>query len=179
MNIHLDPIKKKIKELTLIAEWRNQSLETLRTTHPTSTKYEDQCAWIDSLTKDNEQYFFIYNNLNEIIGYTGLDKINHVNKTAELGLLIGTPYQHLGYGQKSVFLILQYAFNNLCLNCVYIEVYLTTNNFRRFWKKLGFKIEGILTDRKYWQGKYYNSIMASVSQCNWKLIRRTIFKDYF
>lgn len=178
MNIHLDPIKKKIKELTLIAEWRNQLLETLRTTHPTSTKYEDQCAWVDSLTKDNEQYFFIYNNLNEIIGYTGLDKINLVNKTAELGLLIGTPYQHQGLGKKAVFLILQYAFNNLSLNCIFIEVYLTTNNWKRFWKKLDFKKEGLLKNRKYWNGNYYDSVIASMQSNDWLKLRKTKFKDY-
>lgn len=158
--IKLEPIKKKYKELMQIAKWRNETLQTLRSTSPTEVDYDKQCRWVDKIIDD--KYFYIYNELGQFIGYCGLDKINETNKTAELSLLIGQPFQKKGYGKETVKKLLKYAFNELHLNCIFIEVYTTENNWLNFWEKLGFKLEGIHLDRKYWQDCFYNSITASI-----------------
>lgn len=164
--IKLEPIKKKYKELMQIAEWRNETLKTLRSNAPTEVNYDKQCAWVDTIQED--KYFYVYNEMGNFIGYCGLDKINEVNRTAELSILIGTPFQEKGYGKETVKKLLKYGFKDLHLNCIFIESYTTTNRWTDFWLDIGFTFEGMLRARKYWGGFYYNSVIMSMLKEEWK-----------
>ena len=161
-NIKLELISKKREELLEIAKWRNKCMESLRSISYTPVSFYHQSIWIENMT-EQDKYFFIYDSVNnKFIGYCGLDKICHINNSAEISLLIGIPYYGKGYGKATVKKLLHYAFVTLKLNCLFIEVYKTTNKFEGFWNKLGFRKEGILRQRKYWNGKYYDSIIASM-----------------
>jgi len=160
--IGLEVISKKKDELLKIAEWRNETLESLRTPFKTPVRIENQLKWVDSMDPEKDKYFFIYLKDGTFIGYCGLNNICTINKTAEVSLLIGTPFQGRGYGRKVIKTLLGHAFVFIKLECVYIEVYATTNKFHGFWEKLGFIEEGILRKRKFWDNIYYNSHMASI-----------------
>lgn len=161
MSLKLELISKKPSELLKIAKWRNETLISLRSNFRTPVDIDHQYKWIDSIFNSSDVYFFIYDDT-KFIGYSGLDKLNKVNKTAELGLLIGKPHQGQNYGKKATISTLAYAFDILKLNCVFIEVYLTTDTWINFWHNLGFKKEGILRQRKFWSGKFYDSVTASM-----------------
>jgi len=162
--VRLEPITKKQEELVQIAKWRNKTLISLRSTTPTPEDYQHQCYWVNSI--QFEKYYFIYNET-DFIGYCGLDKISKTNGTAELSLLIGMPFQGKRYGKQVVEALLEIAFNDLNLQCVFIEVYNTTDNWINFWHNLGFHLEGKLRRRKLWQGNYYSSIIASILKEEW------------
>lgn len=179
MNTYILPAKKKIKELELIANWRNQTLNTLRSNKLTSSNYDKQCAWLDSIDNNDDKCFFVYSSKNEFIGYSCLDKINNINGTAELGLLIGYPFQKKGHGREAAYLTLQFAFDRIDMNCVFIEVYTTSNNWSKFWEPLGFIKEGKLRSRKYWDGKYFDSIMASMLKTEWNKQKELLNPDKF
>jgi len=163
--IRLELICIKEEELLQIAKWRNETLLSLRSIEPTPVNYEYQCKWVASI--EHEKYFFIYNET-DFIGYCGLDKINKVNGTAELSLLIGKPFQGKGYGKQAVETLFKIAFDKEELQCVFIEVYNTTDNWVNFWFNLGFKLEGRLRRRKLWKRKYYNSVIASILKEEWE-----------
>ena len=58
------------------------------------------------------------------------------------------------------------AFDELNLNMVFGECY-TCNDAFKFWMCIAIKNGGVLTylqDRKYWNGKYYNSLYFSVTK---------------
>ena len=166
-NIKLELISKKREELLEIAKWRNKCMESLRSTSYTPVSFYHQSKWVENMGMQ-DKYFFIYDSTtNEFIGYCGLDKICYSNNSAEISLLIGIPYYEKGYGKAAVKKLLYYAFTILKLNCLFIEVYETTNKFEGFWNKLGFMKEGVLRQRKYWNGKYYDSIIASMLRCEY------------
>ena len=159
--IGLSQMSYKQDELTKIAAWRNENLISLRTNSKTDPA--NQKKWVESFG-GSEKYFFIYdyqaNSKPKFVGYCGLDKINRVNKTAEMGLLIGTEFHKKGYGRAAANALLKYGFRDLNLNCIFIEVYNTTTNWN-FWMKCGFVKEGRLLARKFWNGTFYSSVMAS------------------
>lgn len=184
--IKLEKMSYKQPELDLIAEWRNQSMISLRSNDLTA-KGEAQRKWVDSFT-DREKYYFIYNypftydeywnsvadhyNFNyekskKLVGYCGLDKIDSVNKTAEMSLLINPVYHKKGYGSTVVKELLRMAFEDFNLNCVFIEVISSTHNWE-FWRKQGFIHEGTLLSRYYKKGSFYNSDMGSYSKRRWE-----------
>lgn len=160
----------KQPELNLIADWRNQNLISLRSNDLT-VKGSAQERYVNNL-KANEKYYFIYNEYEiptqkDFIGYCGLDKINTVNKTAEMGLLIKSRQQKKGYGAKAIQVLLRMAFEDFNLNCVFIEVIGSTTNWV-FWEKQGFKLEGNLRERHYKKGSYYGANIGSILKSEWK-----------
>lgn len=163
--VRLEPItvySTKLDELSLIAHWRNESMISLRSSEPTDPL--NQFEWVQSFN-DSVRYFYIYHG-ELFVGYCGLDKIHPVNKTAELGLLVGPNYRKINVGRGAVLALLKFGFTELNLNLIFIEVYATTNNIN-FWLKQGFITEGKLRQRKFWEGNYYDSIMASMTKTDW------------
>ena len=145
--------------LLKIAEWRNQVPASLRAHTETPIRMEHQNAWVKRWTRSGDEYFSIKTFLQETIGYGGLDKICNINKTAELSLLINPERHGEGFGKQAVRCLLTYAFEFMELNCVFIEVYRTTDAWI-FWEKCGFIQEGDLKARKFWNGAYYDSVAA-------------------
>jgi len=171
--IKLEKMSDKQPELDLIAEWRNQTLISLRTSDLTAYG-KSQRKWVDGFGPD-VAYYFIYDarrdyRFSTFLGYCGLDKIDPVNRTAEIGLLINPKRQKNGVGKEAVRLLLELAFSNFNLNCVFGECYQTTDNWE-FWKKCGFIAEGELRARKWWDRKFYNSVMFSMTRLEWEIIR--------
>lgn len=176
--IKLEKMSYKQPELDLIAEWRNQSIISLRSNDLTA-KGESQRKWIESFT-DKEKYYFIYDNSKKhplvdhnlkpipksywLIGYCGLDKIDPVNKTAEMGLLINPAQHKKGYGSAVVKELLRMAFEDFNLNCIFIEVILSGTGNISFWEKQGFVTEGQLRARHFKNGQYYDSKIGSVTR---------------
>lgn len=173
--IKLEKMSAKKPELDLIAEWRNESMISLRTNDLTAPG-QSQIDWVNSFTT-KEKYYFIYSPdmpiLNEpiqetskLLGYCGLDKIDPINRTAEMGLLIRPNNHGYGYGSKAIKELLKMAFMQFNLNCVFIEVLGTTQNWD-FWLKQGFKYEGSLRARHFKKGRYYQSRVGSILCNEW------------
>lgn len=169
--IKLEKMSYKQLELDLIAEWRNQSMISLRSSDLTA-KGEAQRKWVESFT-DKEKYYFIYHDKNgeyenfHFAGYCGLDKINSVNRTAEIGLLIKPECRKYGLGAQAVKDLLKLAFTSFNLNCVFAEVIINGTNNTLFWKKQGFTEEGILKQRHFKNDIYFDSMMLSFLKQNW------------
>jgi len=141
-----------------IADERNNNLKTLRTSR--LTHFDQQKKWIEGIVDDKgNQYLYIRDY--DVVGYCGFDKMDSINRTAEISCLVFKDEQKKGYGKKAIRELLKYGFSDLRLNCIFAEVYKTTDNWK-FWKSCGFIKEGILRERKFWKGKYYNSIIASI-----------------
>lgn len=166
-SIYLDPIHDDEDALLNIASERNKTIQSLRTHGRTPVSYKQQLKWVESIPSSARYFFIRKNETDEDIGYCGLDKIDPVNLTAEISLLIYEKHRSIGNGEEAVDLLLQEAFENLHINTVFAEVYETTSA-RKFWEKCGLKIEGVLRHRKYWCGKYYDSVLLSITRREWE-----------
>jgi RimJ/RimL family protein N-acetyltransferase len=165
--IKLTPFESEcnLKGLQKIAQWRNKSLVSLRSTYPTHPDL--QIFWYKQVVSDKSvNYFYIYNCIGNLVGYCGLDKISTPNKTAEIGLLINPDIHKQGLGYAAAHKLLEYGFEKLDLNCIFAEVYSTTGNWN-FWSKVGFKKEGMLRQRKFWNNQYYDSMIGSILKKEW------------
>lgn len=159
--IILKPITIDDYNLIKLAEWRNnpKTKPALRSYYDTAIDYQKD--WAEIIIKDKTcSYYFIFKD-SDCIGYCGLDKIHEVNRTAEISLLIDPECWGKGYGKRAIMSLLTVGFMQLNINCIYAEVYLTTENIF-FWKKCGFKLEGTMRKRKYWNNKYYDSYILSI-----------------
>jgi len=95
------------------------------------------------------------------IGYGGIENIEWENGTGEISLLIAPDERGKGYGRLAVRLFLDQAFNVLNLHTVHGECYQCGPYL--FWEKMREEWGGTshqiwLPCRKYWKGRYYDSL---------------------
>ena len=162
--IYLKEIEEGDLGLLDIARWRNQSLSVLRSAGLTAEDMSSQNKWVKRWKEQGDLYYFIYGKdhyKDLLLGYCGLDKIDSVNKSAEVSLLIAPESRGIGLGTRAIKDLLSIVFCKLELNRVFIEVYKTAETYI-FWDSVGFIQEGVLRETKKWDGKFHNSIVASI-----------------
>lgn len=162
-------------EASLIAKWRNDPKVSLSLRTWKLTDTENQGDWIKKISQDNSVVYFsihkIKKNGSEFVGYCGLDKIDSVNRRAEISLLINPSLHKKGLGKISVYKLLDFAFNSLGLQTVYGEVYQTTSALS-FWLKCGFSDCGQIPGAKYHNRKYYPSNIIVISRSQYDKLDR-------
>jgi len=90
-----------------------------------------------------------------LIGQISLHNIDHLNRNAFLGIVIGeTEYHGKGYGTEAVRLVLDYGFNTLNLHNIMLSAH--EDNFAGIacYKKVGFKECGRRREWTFKNGKY-------------------------
>jgi RimJ/RimL family protein N-acetyltransferase len=127
--------------------WRNSEFIKSRFIYRKDITIEQQRKWIETkvLTGKVSQ-FIIWDKLdNKKIGSVYLQNIDKDKKEAEYGVLIGEKeYTGKGLGTESANLIIQYGFEQLGLEKIYLRVLKENLPARRAYEKVGFRNE----DRK-------------------------------
>jgi RimJ/RimL family protein N-acetyltransferase len=118
-------------------------------------------SWLQELPSIN---FGIYDKKTvKLIGDIGISSIDQKNKHAEIGMAIGDKnYWGKGYGTDLVKTILDYCFNELNLNKVYLDVWEENKRAIGCYMKCGFKKDGVLREQVFRDGKYHNKWIMSV-----------------
>ena len=99
----------------------------------------------------------------KLIGTVSLEKINHVQRRATLGIFIGDKdYRSKGYGTEAIKLILDYGFNYLNLNNIKLDVLSCNERAIACYKKCGFKEYGRRRKSNYINGKYYDTVEMDI-----------------
>jgi len=89
------------------------------------------------------------------IGNITVHSIDHQNRIAEIGILIGNKDMHLrGFGLEALSLVVYHAFIRLNLNKLCAGLVKGNVASQRLFEKAGFKREGILREHFYLDGKY-------------------------
>jgi diamine N-acetyltransferase len=103
------------------------------------------------------------------IGNLSLNKINWVDREAEVGIVIGDKrYWSQGYGREAMILLLRYGFYTLGLNRIFLRVYATNPRAIRSYEKAGFINEGKMRQAHYQDGQYVDVLLMSALHSEWK-----------
>ena len=102
---------------------------------------------------------------NQPIGTIILSDIDQKNGTAEIHIKISNNgYRGKGYGADAIKTIVDYAHNELRLNCIYSTILDYNEASIRLFEKCGFRREGILRARVYKGGRYIDQISYSITK---------------
>jgi RimJ/RimL family protein N-acetyltransferase len=156
----------EIEDLTIIQKYRNdQSLRQFFREYRefSLTQLKD---WYFNMIKDNRFEMFVIVDLDqdEVIGVTGITYIDWPNKHADVHFYIGKNSEWIDekYSKTAVKLTLNYGFNTLNLNKLWVEIYDNDTKKLRFFKDLGFKIDATLREHYFYNGNYYSSHILSL-----------------
>jgi RimJ/RimL family protein N-acetyltransferase len=138
--VALGPLRRDL--LATYARWVND-LDTLRlfgAHRPTTLDAETR--WYEEASASEESVHFTVYALPELrpVGTTSLEAIDHRNRTAVFGLLVGDPEDRgKGYGTEATRLVLRYAFGTLGLVNVMLTVFEYNGAGLRAYEKAGFR----------------------------------------
>jgi RimJ/RimL family protein N-acetyltransferase len=109
-----------------------------------------------------------------LIGFVALFRIEWQHGVATLAIGIGEPaYRGRGYGSDALRLILNYAFNELNLYRVGLDVIAYNTRAIRAYERAGFRREGTLRASVLRDGTRYDRIMMGVLREEWQALRET------
>ena len=133
------------------------SEEEIRKTITVSHKREDS-VWYTITDMDGN-----------IIGETGLLRMFPAWHQTDLTIIIPDPeMQHKGYGTEAIRIILDMAFKKYEMHRVSIGVVGLNTDALAFYRKIGFKQEGILEEAYYWNNEYSDFVMMRILSQEWK-----------
>lgn len=171
--LRLRAIEKE--DLPKFVEWLNDPdvRENLFVNHPFSSAQEEK--WFEDLLSQPvyERPLCIDVKTEtgwHMIGNLSLMDISNVNRSAELGIVIGDKdYWNQGYGTEAIHVLVNHAFKELNLHRVYLRVYDTNPRGMRCYEKVGFRHEGTQREAIFKDGRYIDMHMMSVLSTEWDM----------
>ena len=135
---------------------------------PTSEEEVRRCITVNHRSEDSV-WFTVTDLEGSIIGETGLLRRFPAWRQTDLTIIIPDPRaQHKGYGTEAVGIMLDMAFNKYQMHRVSIGVVGLNAEALRFYRKIGFKQEGILEEAYYYNGEYSDFVMMRILSREWK-----------
>jgi diamine N-acetyltransferase len=103
------------------------------------------------------------------IGNIGFNIIDWVNRKTELGIFIGDKsYWNQGYGREAIQLLLEFGFNTLNLNRIFLQVDETNPGGIHCYEHAGFVHEGRFRQAKFEDGRFIDILLMSVLSSEWQ-----------
>lgn len=160
-NIYLRPFVKE--DVDFFTAWYNDFETRGKIGAADPTSIFDAEKYIERNSKDSVWFAVVRKSDNKVIGETGLLRMFPAWATTDLTIIIPDKEdQHKGYGKETINLIMDYAFGFLNFNRISIGVVGFNENALSFYKKVGFKQEGIQEEGYYYNYKYYDFVMMRI-----------------
>jgi RimJ/RimL family protein N-acetyltransferase len=122
---------------------------------------QEEEKWFDSITALNDTYKFAIETIddNKFIGGCSINGVDWKNGVATIGIFIGSrEYRGSGYGTDAMGILMKFIFMQMNINKIRLTVFSFNEGAIRCYEKCGFKIEGILRQEIFRDGKWYDKI---------------------
>ncbi len=162
--------EQKPEDAAYFAYWfsRPQIMFQCGFTEPTDEEKERSVISVSHRSEDSV-WFTITDHDGNIIGETGLLRMWPAWHCTDLTIIIPDPkMQHRGFGAEAIRIMLDMAFTQYDMNRVAIGVVGLNTGALEFYKKIGFRQEGIQEQGYYYNNEYSDFIMMRILRSEWK-----------
>ena len=97
-----------------------------------------------------------------MIGTCGFTRFDYANNSAEIGYVLNTSYHGQGFATEAVGRVLEFGFENLCLNRIEGKYMVENTASRRVMEKCSMTFEGVRREGMLIKGKYRNIGVCSI-----------------
>lgn len=143
-------------DLPLLMQWRNDPQTAPHFFHSGPLSPARQRRWFEAfLSRDDEEYWIGERCEGGVpLGTIGLARIDRRHRRAELGrVLVAPEHRRRGYAREMCRLAVEYAFEELDLRRVWLEVFADNEPAVRLYRELGFVEEGRLRQHVVQDGR--------------------------
>jgi len=126
---------------------------------------EDERKWFENLSAAKDIYNFAIETLadEKYIGGCGLNSIDWKNSVAAVGIFIGDKeYWGKGYGTDVMKVLIKFIFEQVNIHKIKLNVYSFNERAIKCYEKCGFKVEGVLRQEIFRDGRYYDEIIMGL-----------------
>ena len=153
------------EDLPSLKEWRN-SLHVRKSTREYKLlNMINQKNWFESIHQSNppkDIMFGILNKRKKLIGVTGLTYIDWKNRNSEISIYLSTiNWQTKPEAKEVINLIMEYGFEELNLNRLYVEIFSLMEENTNLFTKMKFIKEGQLREKIWRQNKWWDTLIFS------------------
>ena len=152
------------EDLPIFVRWFNdpEVRQYLAMYMPMSMAEEEK--WFERQLEDQDSRIFAIETEDGVhIGNCGLHNFDWKNRRAVLGISIGEKeYWGKGYGSDAVRTLLGFAFGEMNLHRVQLEVHDFNPRAIRCYEKCGFRHEGRLREARFSDGRYHDELMMGI-----------------
>lgn len=143
------------KDAPLMLEWMHDSeINCNFQADFASSTMESVCRFIEEGFNDESQNFAFVDENDEYLGTISLKHISYKNSSAEYAIVTRKKAQGTGAAMKATQEVLKYAFEELKLHKVYLNVLEENVRAQKLYEKCGFVYEGSAVDAVKINGVY-------------------------
>lgn len=151
------------KDASFMLEWMHDDTINCNFQYPfKEMTIEKVKAFIENSYDEESKHFAIVDENDEYLGTISLKNISLKNKNAEYAIVTRKKSQGTGAAMQATQELLQYAFGELELHKVYLNVLSENARARRFYEKCGFVQEGISKDAVRISDKYESLVWYGI-----------------
>ncbi|MFZ1807728.1 MAG: UDP-4-amino-4,6-dideoxy-N-acetyl-beta-L-altrosamine N-acetyltransferase [Cyclobacteriaceae bacterium] len=169
-DIVLTPLE--LQHIEMVRDWRNSkevSSYMYSDEHITS---EGQEAWYSNIENDDTCKYWIIEFGNKPVGLASITGINRVLKSAYWAFYLGdSTTRGAGVGAKVEYNILCMVFDELKLNKLRCEVFVSNDKVVRMHEKFGFRREAYYREHCFKMGKYEDVVGLAILKSEWNQLR--------
>jgi RimJ/RimL family protein N-acetyltransferase len=103
----------------------------------------------------------------DLIGECGLQSIDHYRRSCQIGIALGREYWGKGLGQDAVRTLVDFAFRDLGMHRVGLEVLADDERAVGAYRKVGFVEEGRLRDHSWFEGGFHDALVMGILREDW------------
>ena len=146
--------------------WRND-IEVMKTTSPQLDIYTleetEQFISVIASQANAKGYMIEHKESGQTVGIVSLINIDYKNRSAECILDIGArDMWGKGIGTSAISLILGFAFYELNLHRVYLQVFSFNERAIKLYEKMGFTHDGKFREAIYRDGRWHDTVIMSI-----------------
>ena len=162
--------EQETEDAQFFAYWFNQPQVMFQCGFTEPTDEEHERAVINSSHRSKDSVWYTITDLDgNIIGETGLLRMWPAWHCTDLSIIIPDPeMQHKGYGTEAIRIMLDMAFHQYDMNRVAIGVVGLNTGALAFYRKTGFRQEGIQEQGYFYNNEYSDFIMMRILRSEWK-----------
>ena len=163
----------EMDDLESLRDWRNHPDFRRNFREHRELNMENQFNWFKSISSSKNDFMFaiVEHETSELVGACGLLYTNWIIRSADFSLYIGKELSYIdngGIAEESANILIEYGFECLNLNKIWMELYEFDTCKLDFFSSLGFQTEGKLRANAFDQGKYWDSFIISILAADWK-----------
>lgn len=162
------------EDVDILVKWGDDE-EYLRNVDTDMALPKTRDQWAKEGSTDSNAVYFRLRTIDndELIGFAAIYGIEWNNRTGVLSIGIGqSVHRSKGYGSDAIKLILRYAFHELNLDRVGLDVIEYNTGAIKAYEKAGFQLEGRKRSMVYRDGKRYDLILMGLLRDEWEATQR-------